>query len=175
MINGLLNLHLILVVYGGQIGYNFQGGPWVAGVEADVSWSDLNGRHVSPFNADLRTKVEGLGSFTGRLGYSWAQSLVYGKAGVGWARDKHQDFFAGALLGQASDTRWGYTLGVGWEQALTPNLSAKLEYNYLDLGTERLTFSGGTLAPFPLDIDQQIHSLKVGVNYRFGPWPLPTR
>src|SRR5262249_49788539 len=31
---------------GGQVGYNYQVGRWVFGVEADFSWADVNGSHV---------------------------------------------------------------------------------------------------------------------------------
>ena len=52
--------------------------------------------------------------------------------------------------------------------ALTPNWSLKLEYNYLSFDTNRVTFVPVAGAPFDRDVDQNIHVLKAGINYRFG-------
>ena len=53
--------------------------------------------------------------------------------------------------------------------------SAKIEYDYLDLGTKNYTFAGSLSGPgvatfpvaFSTDIAQRMHLIKVGVNYRF--------
>src|SRR5262249_53883037 len=97
----------------------------------------------------------------------------------------------GTLTGSASPTHWGWTVGAGFEYALLPNLSALVEYDYLDFGTRRdffsclgVTFTGsfacgftagaGIHPTFPLDIRQQIHAIKLGLNWRFNwgkaPW-----
>jgi opacity protein-like surface antigen len=55
--------------------------------------------------------------------------------------------------------------------------SAKIEYNYMDFGTERTVFTSvpgsGQPPTFPLDIRQTISAVKFGVNYRFGPSGFP--
>ena len=48
-----------------------------------------------------------------------------------------------------------------------PNWSAKFEYNYLDFSNDQVTFTGAT-GPFVENIDNKIHHVKLGVNYRFG-------
>ena len=53
---------------GGQIGFNFQAGSWVFGVEGQASWADLTGEHISlafPTDRD-RTRVDALGTVAGR-------------------------------------------------------------------------------------------------------------
>jgi len=57
-----------------------------------------------------------------------------------------------------------FTAGLGLEYLLARNWSAKIEYNYLDLGTDVLSFNPG---PVLIDIDQHLHAVKFGVNYRF--------
>jgi opacity protein-like surface antigen len=50
-------------------------------------------------------------------------------------------------------------------------LSAKLEYNFVDYGSENYNFALNVLGA-PVDIGTKIreyqHVVKVGVNYRFG-------
>jgi outer membrane immunogenic protein len=61
-------------------------------------------------------------------------------------------------------------VGVGLEYGFTPNWSFKIEYNYMDLGSETYTFvdtvTGVGLGD--LEIDQQVHVVKAGINYRFN-------
>lgn len=66
----------------------------------------------------------------------------------------------------ASDTRWGWTAGAGVEYMFAANWSAKLEYNYIDLGK---------VAPIqytPAINDRSewkdtFHTVKLGINYHF--------
>ena len=153
---------------GGQVGFNYQVGTWVFGVEADFSWADVNGHHVdNVFFGDNRTKVDWFGTVTGRIGYAFDRTLLYVKAGGAWARDVYT-ITATGFFAQTSDTNWGWTVGAGLEYGLTPNWSLKLEYNYLSFDTQRVTFVPNTGGPFDRDVDQQIHVLKAGINYRFG-------
>ncbi|WP_375783147.1 outer membrane protein [Bradyrhizobium sp. Pha-3] len=67
----------------------------------------------------------------------------------------------------ASDTRWGWTAGAGVEDTFAANWSAKLEYNYIDLGK---------VAPIqytPAINDRSewkdtFHTVKLGINYHFN-------
>ena len=121
------------------------------------------------------TKVDGLATFAGRFGLTSNQTLVYVKGGAAWAHDKYSlvrtepvDPFSVT----ASETRTGWMLGAGVEYAFYSNWSAKLEYNFLDFGNERITLLGtfrGTNRVTPaVDIDQQVHLVKFGLNYRFN-------
>jgi outer membrane immunogenic protein len=64
-----------------------------------------------------------------------------------------------------TDTRNGWTIGAGIEYALWDNLSAKTEYNFIDLGAAVYAFTPANTA----SVDQQIHAVKFGINYKFGP------
>lgn len=126
---------------GGQIGYNWQavGSPWVWGLEADASWvaGDLNA----------------FGTGRVRLGYAQNAWMPYVTGGVGWAKT---DFEVGNT--SFGETHVGWTAGAGVEWAFAGNWTAKLEYLYLGLGSEK--YNG-------VDIDLNAHTVKLGANYRF--------
>jgi outer membrane immunogenic protein len=62
-------------------------------------------------------------------------------------------------------------VGAGIEYAFAQNWSVKVEYNYMDFGTDRIFFTSTgvspTQPPFDEDIRQRIQVVKVGLNYRF--------
>ena len=65
------------------------------------------------------------------------------------------------------DVKAGWTLGAGVELALAGNWSTKLEYLYMDLGTNEITAAvGGVTATFDRKLTD--HIARLGVNYRFG-------
>lgn len=142
---------------GVQVGYNWQVDRWVFGIEGDWSWTGADGATVLgvPFSSDHSWYA----TLTGRLGYAWDSWMWYVKGGAAWADTEY------TLLGfgTASDTRVGWTIGTGLEWAIAPNWSAKLEYNYLDFSNDSFAFVGG-----PVDVDTQVHLVKLGLNYRFG-------
>ena len=98
--------------------------------------------------------------------------LPYVKGGAVWADEQHK--LTIPLAGVASETtgtRSGYIVGAGLEYAFLGNWSARLEYDYMDIGTERLRFSSAALpvlVNFPLDVEQRLHAVKFALNYRFG-------
>lgn len=164
---------------GGQVGFDYQVGAWVFGVEADFSGADLSGSHVDPiFFGTQVSKVEWFGTATGRIGYAWDRVLLYAKGGAAWADDVYTitggvrpGFFA-----ETDKTKSGWTAGAGLEYGFAPNWSVKLEYNYLDFGTAKwVTFVPNGSMPFAHDIDQHFHAVKVGINYRFGGAPIAAR
>lgn len=158
---------------GGQLGFNYQSGSWVFGVEGDISWANVSGSASGPVTPPagsiLDTDVKWLATLTGRVGYAWNRWLLYVKGGAAWMSVDHSFSNVGppAFTNVVSDTHSGWIVGAGVEWAFAGNWSAKLEYNYMDFGTDTLTFPGLGVA-FPLDVDQQVHAVKLGVNYRFG-------
>jgi outer membrane immunogenic protein len=72
----------------------------------------------------------------------------------------------------ATDTKWGWMVGAGYEYAFLGNWSAKIEYDYLDFGTQSITLvsvPGVTPSTRTFDVSQNISLVKAGINYRFGP------
>jgi outer membrane immunogenic protein len=159
----------------GGCNYQFAGG-WVVGIQGDYDWTDAKGS-----NADLvaigftdHTRIRSLASVTGRVGYAWDRFLGYVKGGGAWERDNYSVIDpAGAIAATASETRSGWTVGVGGEYAFTDWLSGFAEYDYYDFGTRSITFInsfGGTAGP--VDIKERKSVFKVGLNVRFGYSPV---
>src|SRR5262245_59061423 len=156
---------------GGQIGYNYQIGYVVVGVEASLSGADLSSDFrsiVTPavrFSADINT----IATVTGRFGVASDQWLLYGKAG--WAGA--QVDFSGrnpALPDSFSFDDWrnGWTLGAGLEYKLGPNMSLGVEYSFIELNSER--DNGVTRIGLPVtlrDHDLQIQSVTARLNFQF--------
>ena len=168
---------------GGQIGFNYQAGWTVWGVEIQASAANLRGKGdcglLSQFNCSA--EVTGLATFAGRFGITSDRLLFYVKGGGAWAHDKYDlslvRIVADGGIGSSSvsDNRWGWMIGTGIEYAVAPGWSAKVEYNYMDFGTKTYQFNSIVTAPnLPagafehFDITQRIHVIKLGINYRFG-------
>lgn len=135
---------------GGQIGYDYQFAPnWVMGLEANYSFLDTS----SSFSN------RGLGSVTGRLGYTWGPALLYVKGGYGWADSRFSNGFGG------NGGRDGYTVGGGLEYMFTQNWSGKIEYQYYNFGDVNV-FDAAGLPVGSFRNDQ--HTIKAGLNYRFN-------
>lgn len=150
---------------GGQVGFNYQINSLVLGIEGDIAWTGADGGTTTArfggetYNADMNW----IGTLTGRVGFAFANWMIYGKGGFAWA-DEDLAYTRAGFAASGSDTRTGWTIGAGVEYGLTDAWSVKLEYNYLDFGSRTVTFS-----PIDVfDVDQQIHTVKLGVNYRFG-------
>jgi len=154
---------------GGQIGYRWQSGQWVFGVEGQGNWADFSGDNTSAlFATRNRTKIDAFGLITGQVGYAWNNVLIYVKGGAAVVSDKYEisALGGGPLLASTSDTRWGGTVGAGLEYGFAPNWSVGVEYNHIFLSDKDVTFAGfaGTER-----IRQDVDMGLVRLNYKFGP------
>ena len=157
---------------GAQIGVNYQVDAMVFGIEADFSWADLSGETCFTFLAlvQCNSKADRFGTVAGRLGIAVDRALVYFKGGAAWVHDTHDLTIFQANFGQSStvsNNKWGWTAGAGVEYALTRNWSAKLEYDFMDFGTTRLSFDFPFNTIVTTDIKQRIQTVKFGWNYKF--------
>jgi len=156
---------------GVQGGFDYQFATnWVIGAEAQYSWLGNNNNGVLfPGNTLVTAKNDQLGSVTGRLGYTWGPTLLYAKGGYAW-RDSNNIGVAVAGVPAAFTTdgsqKNGYTVGAGLEYMFAPNWSAKAEYQYYNFGNT--TFNAGPAAIVGQRFRDDDHTVKVGVNYRFG-------
>ena len=142
------------------LGYNWQTGPWVFGLEGDINWSDINGGFTTaacPFGCSI--KNQWFGTARGRIGYAMDRVMPYitGGAAFGDVRTTVNGF-AGAR-----DTNVGWTIGGGIEGAITNNWTAKVEYLYMDLGD----VSCGAFACGAANVDFRSHIVRAGLNYKF--------
>ncbi|MBR0795170.1 porin family protein [Bradyrhizobium jicamae] len=162
---------------GGQIGYRWQSASWVFGVEAQGNWANLSGSSTSLVfpNISNQSNVDSFGLFTGQIGYAWNNVLLYVKGGAAVTGNQYSSWSipTGAELSSANDTRWGGTVGVGFEYGFAPDWSVALEYDHLFMGTDNVAFTGVTAANLGVntrneDIGQDIDLVTARINYRFG-------
>jgi outer membrane immunogenic protein len=182
---------------GGQVGCDWQFAPnWVIGIEGAAAWADLKGHTLDVFThgggsilapaptltttGTFDARTDFLAGVTGRIGWAWDRWLLYAKGGAAWDHDKYSFIGRVTAVGipngfapfdiVASETRTGWTAGAGIEWAFWNNWSAKLEYAFYGFGNHRelLVDANNGRPPVPADITQQIHTLKLGINYRFG-------
>lgn len=176
---------------GGQFGVNaWQYGGWVFGFEADfqaASISDSSAGTVVNFlpglNATVTStnKVEAFGTIRPRFGYAWDRLLIYATGGFAWGQIRHSFAFADNFNFRAQNStsgmQAGYVIGGGLEYGFTRNLSAKAEYQYIDLGSEDyvapLLFCG--IAPCVTtafvehtSMRTNFHTVRLGLNWRWG-------
>ena len=155
---------------GGQLGFNWQAGPLVFGVELAGDWTGLTGSSNSAIAAQIdRSKVDAIASLTGRFGYAWDASLLYVKGGGAWVDDKYdiRALVGGAVLASATETRAGWTVGGGFEYGITPNWSVAVEYDHYDFGAKNVNFTGGFAAGTER-IGQTVDMVTARLNWRFG-------
>jgi outer membrane immunogenic protein len=167
-------------VAGGQVGYRWQAGPWVFGVEGQGDWAGLRGSFLSspallgPFGFPVtdRSRVDAFGLLTGQVGYAWNNVLWYGKGGAAVTGDKYEGIATatGLVFDRATETRWGGVLGTGIEVGFAPNWSVAFEYDHLFMGTRTLNFVTvpGGIADRSDRIRQDVDLATIRVNYRWG-------
>ena len=157
---------------GAQLGYNWQIDQWVFGPEIQGDWAQLQGQNVSlafPTTSN-RTRVDGLGLFTGRIGYASGPLLFYAKGGLAVVQNGYDFFgtlFGAPVSGATSETRWGATAGAGLEYKFARNWSVALEYDYVALGNSRLTFATSLGVSSIEDVTQNMNLLTARINYTF--------
>jgi outer membrane immunogenic protein len=102
---------------GGQIGYNFQWGQWVLGIEGDIDAST--------------NLIHYLASVRGRAGYAWADYLIYATGGVGFIGFDHRvtaiETDVGAVRFSNNKNETGFVVGGGIEKKIWGNWSVGVE------------------------------------------------
>jgi len=172
------------VIGGGQIGYNWQSGNLLFGLEADVDGSGqtgtLNSALTVPVNGiagtdSISSRVNAFGTARGRVGFAADRWLWYVTGGFAWQNVSFNETFttAGTPVGvnSASSTRAGYSVGGGVETALWGNWTGRVEYLYLDTGTWSFTNAAVPAGPVFTGVTTSIRTqnnvVRAGLNFRF--------
>jgi outer membrane immunogenic protein len=164
---------------GATIGYNYQFGSYVAGLEADLNYLDV-GKRVTTIIAPVTTiqtqDSNYLGTVRGRLGVTFDRFLIYGTAGLAIGEAKASTTItAGPSIwtGSKNSTRVGWTAGAGVEYALNTNWSVKAEYLYYDLGRTTVLaplVAGAGLGAGVSGVTRAQNNgniVRAGINYKF--------
>jgi outer membrane immunogenic protein len=138
-------------VGGAQVGYNYQIGSFVVGLEGDIQYADFGREGVFNFVDEDGDIFEGelessdwFGTVRARAGVALGQALIYGTGGFAFADDST-----------------GWTAGGGLEYAFTNNLSAKIEGLYVSLDGDDSDIVG-------FDNETDFGVVRAGLNFRFG-------
>lgn len=156
--------------FGGQLGYNFQAGRYVFGIEGSMTSTDISEISdrvivggVPGTRPEFTRSTDWTATVTPRGGILFNDTLVYAKAGWAYARTTVGHFTSGGSVYESQeDTRTGWVVGAGVEHPFNDHLTGLIEVDHMDFGD--------THSPFPLfDIDDEmeIRSVRFGLNYRF--------
>jgi len=140
---------------GGTLGYNWQMGQAVFGVESDIDWSNIRGSAVCGAFTTCETKNDWLGTVRGRFGYAFDRVMPYVTGGLAVGDIKSSV----VGVGSTHDTKAGWTVGGGVEAAIAGPWTAKVEYLHVDLGRSDAIL--GSTTKFNTNI------VRAGLNYRF--------
>ena len=137
-------------------GYNFAAGPFVVGVEGDVTFAGLSGISADPLASvgacniiclaadGVQTDVNWYGTLRGRIGHEVGPMLLFVTAGVGAGEvtstaggsvrilNNVIDALSGAET--VTETRYGLAGGAGAEFAVSDNLRLRGEWQFVNLG-----------------------------------------
>ena len=152
-----------------QGGVNYQLAPnWVIGAEGQYSWLSGNVGAVFPGGYVYTNDQRGLGSLTGRFGYTWGPGLVYVKGGYAFSDNNESVRLGGAPVAFATngDHHNGYTIGAGLEYMFAPNWSANVEYQYYNFGSATFTAPAALVPTGSFTTDD--HVVRAGINYHFN-------
>ena len=147
------------------------------GIEGQYSWlgSNNNGAAFTGAGAGFvyNHNQRGLGSVTGRLGYTWGPALLYVKGGYAYSDYSESLTFFGAPAAFTlnSSHHDGYTVGAGLEYMFAQNWSAKVEYQYYDFGKTNFV-TPAVLTAFGSTRNDE-HTVKAGIELSLQPgrWP----
>ncbi|WP_176427221.1 MULTISPECIES: outer membrane beta-barrel protein [Rhodomicrobium] len=135
-------------VGGVQLGYNWQQGNVVYGLEGSIGL--VNDETEAGFD-----QTDYLASIRGRLGYAFDKSLVYGTAGVAFLQ--YADDVSAAF---DDDLAVGFVVGGGWDYKLTDNVSFGVEGLYYNFSSDSVEEG--------VDIDRDFFTVQARLNYHFN-------
>jgi outer membrane immunogenic protein len=151
---------------GGTLGFNYQFGAFVLGIEGDGDWTNLSGSTsggaCGTSLSGCQTSAEWLATVRGRAGYAFDRVLVYGTAGGAGG-----NITAKTSVTSNTSDEFGWTAGGGIEFAFAPNWTAKAEYLFVDLqngscGTACAAAGTASSVSFTESL------VRAGVNFKFN-------
>lgn len=171
---------------GVEAGYDFQHGALVTGLAADLSYIPLQagsgftatavdaaGNVTNTLAGNVEQELQWLSTVRGRVGYAFQQApvMVYGTGGFAFGQVKHSvsatDTDVGGVVtaydAEQKKTHYGYTIGAGAKYAINDAVALGMEYQYVDLGKERVFDSSG----YNVNSDATANIVKFGISTKF--------
>jgi outer membrane immunogenic protein len=177
---------------GGQIGYNWQTGNFVVGLEGDFDGASAKGSSTSVFpgsaafvpnTSTYSRELDWLSTIRGRLGVTVTPTfLVYGTGGAAFGQTKLGSSEScptavppcgsePSMNIVSSHTSVGWTAGGGVEWMFAPQWSVKAEYLYVDLGSQSntitYTYLPNNTSTLTSTVRDTEHVVRGGINFHF--------
>ena len=173
---------------GGTLGYNRVRCNTLFGIEADFNFADIGGEKVylgpgvNTGGVGVINKLGDYATLRARLGFVADRTLFYATGGLAWADLRHalNDSYPNSLgnvhygiSGPAPDfNNWklGWTVGGGFETAVTERISLKGEALYMDFGSRKYGFNDVGTPPDPYTFSNHTNAVtaRVGINFKLG-------
>jgi outer membrane immunogenic protein len=186
-----------------QAGYNWMASPnWVIGLEGDIAVANIKNSFAdigTPLG-DSRTvsTLNAIGTVRGRVGYAWNNFLIYATGGAAFVEIDNtrtiitSSIGSGALNGayaisNTGNVGWAAGGGVEWAfwPSLWPNLTAKLEFLFIDVNSGHNYFYSYTTGTAPNTVtttvgyhssfETQLDTVRGGFSYHFNDYPAPLK
>jgi outer membrane immunogenic protein len=167
-------------VAGGEVGYMWQSGHYVVGVEGDLFWSGIKGNDAAQFNAAAFPGVGAIdadslrwgGTLRARGGIAVDRWLLFFTGGYAFGNIQHTNTTPGGAIDQFNVQANGLTAGAGFSYALTDNVIGKFEYRYYNFnGYNRPGSTATGLTPngqIPYTTETTYSVVTVGLDFKFG-------
>jgi outer membrane immunogenic protein len=160
------SVHAFGILGGGQIGFDYQNGWTVFGIQVDAAAAGIRG--------DSRCFPEVIGTVQTA---AFDRTLFYILGGFAWEHERLANLCNAcvSLDERFSGTKEGWTVGAGLEYALAGNWSAFVQYNYMGFGTRNHLFHSVNPPTIPGETEvvrDNINVIKAGINYRFNWGPV---
>jgi outer membrane immunogenic protein len=172
---------------GGQIGYNWQTGIMVIGLEGDIdglSGARGGNSFASSFITTTYTRsIDWLSTVRGRIGITLLpQVLAYGTGGLAFGETKIGNAAScptafppcssePTTTNTSTNTSTGWTAGAGLEWLFAPRWSIKAEYLYVDLGSHNTTiayaYPPANTSSVTSTVRDTANIVRGGINYHF--------
>jgi len=164
---------------GGVIGWNYQFGAGLVGIEAEFSganfkadlvdpqWSTPNGTHH-------HAEWDWFSTVRGRVGLTVDRALIYATGGAAFVDVNVTGRSASDVCASRpgcfglSGVQTGLAAGFGAEYAFARNWTAKAEYLFIGLPSRNVHDSVRTSTTDQYNISSDAHILRVGVSYLFN-------
>jgi outer membrane immunogenic protein len=157
---------------GGEIGYNWQSGNIVFGVEGDAFWSGIKGNDIAtagtfPVGSTDATSLRWGATARVRGGITVDRLMLFFTGGWAYGDFSHTDIsLAGGGTDKFTFTRSGLTAGAGIAYALTNNVLGKFEYRYYNFDTfNRVTPTNGVAS---YSVTNTYSVVTLGLDFKFG-------
>ena len=150
-----------------HLGFNWQSGYWVYGVEGSFDYARLSSSDPSLDIPTQDTEINWLATVGPRVGYAMGNTLVYVEGGYAAADMETLTISGNDILQTEAGVHHGGFVGLGAEIQVTDAVTFGGEYNYVILGDK---VHSGVVAGFgPISIqvnDVDIHTIAARISIK---------